>query len=137
MMTVLIQADLNKIIMEKTGINEDQIKKLEQLSRNGLGGTIDQDFSMSIKNGTGSYNYSTTSFWVTISGYAMITGPDEGNWHFVAKDGNNVIFDQQGVTKGQKVSFNYKTGFNLNLTLTATWSEKKDTTLTGHLNAQY
>ena len=66
------------------------------MSKDGLGGSIDQNFSMPIVNGSGSYNYSTTSFWVTISGYATITGPDEGNWHFVAKDGNNIIFDRQG-----------------------------------------
>ena len=136
-MTVMVQTDLNRIFMEKTGINEVQIKKLEQLSKDGLGGSIDQNFSMPIVNGSGSYNYSTTRFWVTISGYATITGPDEGNWHFVAKDGNNIIFDRQGVTKGQQIPFKYKTGFTLNLTLTATWSEKKDTNLTGYLNAQY
>ena len=72
-MTVMVQTDLNRIFMEKTGINEVQIKKLEQLSKDGLGGSIDQNFSMPIVNGSGSYNYSTTSFWVTISGYALFS----------------------------------------------------------------
>ncbi|WP_229390939.1 hypothetical protein [Methanosarcina sp. DH2] len=137
MMTVLIQKDLNEIIMEKTGINEGQLKKMEKLLEENLGGAIDQNFSMSIKNGTGAYDYSKTSWGVTIDGYAVITAPDNGTWHLVAKDGDKVVFDKQGVTKDQQVSFSCHSGFKLNLTVTATWSEKKDTTLNGRIHAKY
>mgnify|MGYP000939924001 CR=1 FL=1 len=136
-MTVLIQKDVNEMIMEKTGIDEGQLKKMEKLLGEGLGGSIDQNFSMTIKNGTGTYTNSKTSWGVTIDGYAVITAPDNGTWHLVAKDGDKVVFDKQGVTKNQQVSFTYHTGFKLNLTVTATWSEKKETTLNGHIHAKY
>jgi hypothetical protein len=132
-MAVLTQTDLRKIMMEKTGINEDQIKKLEKLSSEGIG-PIDEDISIPIKHGTGIYNFSKHAFPLTISGYGMITAPDEGSWHIVAKDGNNVIVDKQGVKKGQQISFSYRIGFTVNLSVTATWSEINDTTLTVHVH---
>lgn len=136
-MTVLIQKGLNEIIMQKTGIDEGQLKKMEKLFEGNLGGAIDQNFSMPINNGTGTYNYSKTSWGVTIDGYVMITAPENGTWHLIARDGDKVVFDREGVTRGQQASFCYRTGFKLNLTVTAIWSEKKDTTLNGIIHAKY
>lgn len=133
--TVSTQTNLREIIMEKASISEDQIKMLEQLSKAGIG-PIDKDISIPIKNGTGTYEYSTKAIPLTITGYGMITVPDEGSWHIVVKDCNDIIVDKQGITKNQQISFSYKTGFKVNLSVTATWSEIKDTTLSMHIHVK-
>jgi hypothetical protein len=134
-----IDVDSKKKIMEKAGMNETQMAKIEQISKEGLvvNGKISQDFSINIVNGSGSYRYSKNTWWITINGYAVINGPSGGTWHFVAKDGKNVIFDQDGVKVGQQIPFKYKTGFSVDLTVTATWSQGGNTTLTGHLEVNY
>jgi hypothetical protein len=134
-----INMDVKKKIMEEAKINETQLTKIEQLFEEGIAvrGTIDQDLSITIKNGTGTAKLSKTTWWVSISGNATIKSPDEGSWHIVVKDGNDIIFDKRDVKKGQIIDFKYKTGFKLNLNATAEWSEKKDTTLVIHLHLNY
>lgn len=139
MAALIHKTDLNKIVMEKTGINEDQLKKLEQLSKAGVSanGSYETDFSVPIKNGTGTYSLSKTTWWVKINSVVVIQSPAEGSWHIIVRDGSKEIFNRDGITKGQPVSFNYSTGFSVDLNITFIWSEGKDTTLNGHVKVSY
>lgn len=128
-----------KIFMDKTGINETQLAKIEQLSKEGLGvsGTIDQDFSINIVNGIGNYTYSKITWWVTVNGYIEFTEPTEGTWHFTALDTKSMIFNQSGIKLTTRIPINYKTGFTVDLALTAEWTEKEKGTLKGHIHLDY
>ncbi|MGB9929469.1 MAG: hypothetical protein ACPK85_13900 [Methanosarcina sp.] len=133
------KTDLNKIVMEKTGMNENQLKKLEQLSKAGVStnGVYETDFSVPVQKGTGTYKLSKTTWWVKISGALVIQSPEGGTWHIIVKDGNKEIFNRDGITKGQPISFDYSTGFSVDLNIIFVWSEGKDTTLTGHVKVSY
>ena len=126
-------------IMGHIGINDAQLKKLITLSQEEflLGGTKDITFKLPIKNGKGHQSVSQTTAWVTISGDFEITSPDEGTWDIVVKDGKDTILNKSDVKKDQKISFKHKTGFTVNISLDATWSESKDTTLVAKIHASY
>ncbi|WMW21583.1 hypothetical protein RE476_09315 [Methanolobus mangrovi] len=126
-------------LMGHVGINEAQLQQLVQLSQEEviLGGTKDITFKLPIKNGKGHQSVSQTTAWVTISGDFEITSPDEGTWDIVVKDGKDTILNKSGIKKGQKISFKHKTGFTANISLDATWSESKDTTLVAKIHASY
>lgn len=147
-MTVLISEtpDLEKIsintrnyIAEKIGVSEAQLAEIEQLSKAGVvvGSSIHQDFSINIINGSGSFSYSKHTWWVTINVSGKIIAPQAGTWRITVKDGGNVIFDKAGIKAGDLISFSYGTGISIDLTVSATWSELKNTTLTGYLDISY
>ncbi|WP_242492544.1 hypothetical protein [Methanolobus psychrotolerans] len=125
--------------MGHMGINEAQFGKLVKLSQEEvlLGASKDITFKMAVKNGKGHASASQTTAWISISGYFEITSPDEGTWNVIVKDGNNTILSQTGVKKGQRIDIIYKTGFSVNLSLDATWSESKDTTLAANIRVTY
>lgn len=126
-------------IAEKIGVSKAQLAKIEQLSKEGavFDGSIHKTFSINIINGSGSFSYSTQTWWVTINASGKITAPPEGTWHIIVKDGDKVIFDKAGIKAGDLISFSYHTGFSVDLKMTAIWSEPKNTTLTGYLDINY
>lgn len=126
-------------IAEKIGVSEAQLAKIEHLSKAGVvvGGSIHKDFSINIVNGSGCFSYSKNTWWVTINASGKIIAPPEGIWHIIVKDGDKVIFDKAGIKAGDLISFSYHTGFSIDLTMTAIWSEQKNTTLTGYLDISY
>jgi hypothetical protein len=134
-----LSEDAEKKFMDKVGINEIQLAKIEQVFKDGLGihGTIDKDFSIDIKNGQGKYEYSTKTYGVTVDGYITINEPKDGTWHFIAKDGREPLFDEDGIKLPWTQHIHYKTGFSVDLVLTAIWSNKSDGTLKGHLHLDY
>lgn len=126
-------------IADKIGMSEAQLAKIEQLSKAGVvvGSSLHQDFSINIVNGSGSFGYSKNTWWVTINVSGKINAPPEGTWRITVKDGGTVIFDKAGIRQGELISFSYGTGFSVDLTMTAIWSELANTTLTGYLDISY
>ncbi len=126
-------------IAEKIGVSEAQLAKIEQLSKAGVvvGGSIHQDFSINIVNGSGSFSYSKTTWWVTLNFSGKIIAPPEGTWRIIVKDGSKVIIDKAGTKAGDLISFSYGTGFSVDISVTAIWSEMENTTLTGYLDISY
>ena len=128
----------SKEIHTQLGISDDAIAKMNKLHEGALlGGTLDTDVSFNAPGGHGSGTFKKNTWWVTIDGYFMITSPDEGTWHIVAKDGDKLILDVNNVHKGDQIHFHYKTGFSVNLTVEAWWSAARDTTVVVHIHATY
>ncbi|WP_224245969.1 hypothetical protein [Hyalangium gracile] len=106
-----------------------------------LGKSIDMPFSVSVVGGTGTLTTAKqTTAWATITGYAQITAPSNGSWSIQVIDiaqGGRTVLSANGVTPGQQVPFQYKTGFSCQLKISVQWSEGGDTTLEGQIHASY
>lgn len=112
------------------------LKKPEELNSQS-DQSFDSDFSIPFKNGEGEYKKDIKTFGSTIRGCFVIKEPNEGTWTVIGYDGKKEIFRQEGVRKGQRVSFGpYKTGAVLHLRVIFIWSEKQDTTLKGRVHAE-
>lgn len=142
-MTLQSQTDaMEQQLTARYGIDATTIQTLKELesAAPAFGGTIDQDFSIKIKNGKGSETSpSKTTFWVTIDGTAEITAPQEGTWDVTVEDlvANKTVCSKSGWKAHEPITCRYKTGWSAQLKITAIWSEKKDTTLTIHIKATY
>jgi hypothetical protein len=128
----------SKDIQSKLGISDEVADKLNRLYEGAkLDGVIDEDVCFDIINGYGHGELDKTTWGVTIDGNFTITSPDNGTWHIIAKDGDKVIFDVNGIKKGNPIHIHYKTGFKLHLKVEAWWSEGGNTKLCLHIHASY
>jgi hypothetical protein len=59
----------------------------------------------------------------------MVTSPNDGVWHIIAKDGDKIIFNENSIKKGTPIHFRYKTDLKLHLRAEAWWSEGRSTKL--------
>ena len=118
----------------QAGLSDEQLEKLEAIV---LKGSIDDDISVSVKNGHGTASKSKTTWGITLEGYFKIKSPDNGTWKLVVKDDNHTIINKSGVKKGEQIPFKYHTGFKTSMHFDVKWSEKKDTTLTIHVKGKY
>jgi len=121
------------------GMTREQVITLAERKKVLVGGTVDQNFNVTIKNGKGSVDESKYTFGVTITGYFVIQSPSQGTWDIVAKVADKTVVNKSGVSKGEQIPFTADTNFwsDTDVNVSATWSNKADTTLTVRLNASY
>ena len=121
------------------GMTKEQVRDLAEAKKLVVGGTVDQNFNVSIKNGEGSEEQSKYTFGVTISGYFVIQSPSQGTWTVVAKVDDKTVVNKSNVSKGQQIPFTAETSFwgDTDVKVNATWSDQADTTLTVRLHASY
>lgn len=101
--------------------------------------SIDQDFTLPVKNGKGSKVESKYTLGKTITGYFQIKSPGNGVWGIVVKVAGKKVVDKKGVKKGNKVNYTAKTSLAKKTTvdIRCNWSEKANTHLKIHMHAQY
>lgn len=105
------------------------------------GGSIQQDFNINIHDGKGFYETGVSNtFWLSLIIKAKIFQPQNGVWTIIIRDKVNrnlVVYENYHVVHDKEISFNYKTGFKTNLLIEATWSQSKDTILSGEISIMY
>lgn len=105
------------------------------------GGNIEQDFKINIHNGKGFYETGVSNtFWSRINITAKIFQPQNGIWSIIIRDKANknlVVYENYQVLHDKEISFNYKTGLKANFVIEATWTQAKDTILSGKLLIKY
>jgi len=90
--------------------------------------------SVNITHGSGSMqSEKETSAWATISGNIVINSPSNGTWTITVMDiyENKQVFNHSGMVAGTPYPYSYKTGWSVQLSVTAQWSLTDDTTLKG------
>ena len=105
------------------------------------GGNINQDFQINIHNGKGFYETgSTNTFWSTLIITAKILHPQKGIWTITIKDKANknlLVYENHHMLHDNAISFSYKTGLKVNFLIESTWTNPKDTILSGELSIRY
>jgi hypothetical protein len=132
-------SEMHDHIRSKVKPDWETLDKFEESGGN-LGGAIDQDISIAVHNGIGfSSTDKITSFWVTLTGFFMISEPPDGSWHLRATDmaQGKTIIDIPNALCGKQYDFSYKTGFKCQIKVEVWWSEQKDTTLKAHIHGKY
>ncbi|MBZ9687710.1 hypothetical protein G9F72_015360 [Clostridium estertheticum] len=104
-------------------------------------GNIQQDFEINIHDGKGLYETGVNNtFWSTLIITAKILQPQDGIWTIIIKDKANknlVVYQNYHMLHDSEISFNYKTGLKVNFLIEATWTQPKDTILSGELSIRY
>jgi hypothetical protein len=96
-----------------------------------LGMTVDKDITIPINNGTGTWNGSYPTLFVTVSGSVTIILPDNTDqWWINALDGNKTIYQGEAY-HNVPVSVNYKTGLKIDLQISV--SDKSNPSFSGSL----
>jgi len=121
------------------GMTREQITALAERRKVIVGSTIDQNFTITIRNGKGSVDESKYTAGVTITGYFIIQSPAQGTWDIVVKVDDKPVVNKSAVSQGEKIPFIAETSFwgDTDLNVSATWSNRADTTLTVRLHASY
>jgi len=88
------------------GMTREQVITLAERKKVLVGGIVDQNFNVTIKNGKGSVDESKYTFGVTITGYFVIQSPSQGTWDIVAKVADKTVVNKSGVSKGEQIPFN-------------------------------
>ncbi|GCD10680.1 hypothetical protein [Clostridium tagluense] len=100
-----------------------------------------QAFKINIHDGKGFYETGLkNSFWSTLIITAKIFQPKNGIWTIIIKDKANknlVVYKNYHMLHDSEILFNYKTGLNINFLIEATWTQPKDTILSGELSIRY
>jgi len=121
-------------------VNEN-IEMNEVAATNSGGGNIQQDFKIKVQDGKGFYESGVSNtFWSSLIIKAKIVQPQDGFWTIVIRDKakrNLVVYENKHMVQGKEISFNYKTGLKINLVIEATWSQTKDTILSGEISIRY
>jgi hypothetical protein len=104
-------------------------------------GNIQQAFQINIHDGKGFYETGVSNtFWSSLIITAKIFQPQNGIWTVIIKDKANrnlVVYENQYVVHDKEISFNYKTGFKVNLLIEVTWNQAKDTIVSGEISIKY
>jgi hypothetical protein len=104
-------------------------------------GNIQQAFKINIHDGKGFYETGVNNtFWSSLIITAKIFQPQNGIWTIIIRDKANrnlVVYENHNVIHDKEISFNYKTGFKANLLIEATWTQSKDTILSGEISIKY
>jgi hypothetical protein len=120
-------------LQANVGVDEETTLRLMELEGGAAAGiSIDTTISVPIIGGKGSVTTDKkTTFWVTITGSATVTAPENGTWDVVIDDivASRTVFQGRGIAAHQPINFSYKTGFTAQLRATAVWSEGGNTTL--------
>jgi len=121
----------------------NEIEKNIELSEVAATGNvgIQQDFKINICKGKGLYETGVSnSFWQSLIITAKIFQPQNGIWKIIIRDKakrNLVVYENHHMVHDEEISFNYKTGLKVNLLIEATWTESKDTILSGEISIKY
>ncbi|MGH4139983.1 hypothetical protein [Clostridium sp.] len=103
--------------------------------------SIQQSFTMNIYNGKGFYETGVSNtFWSTLTITAKIYQPQNGTWTIIIRDKANknlTVYENYHMVHDKEISFNYKTGLKTNLLIEATWTDAKDTILSGEIVINY
>ncbi|WP_229387969.1 hypothetical protein [Methanosarcina sp. DH2] len=113
--------------MERTGINEEQMRKLGNVLQDELISNGSIPILIHVINGHGSIDKPVpVPFPLSRDVTGTITAPDEGSWRVVIK---KVHFDESGLKKGDKRTVKYSKGWGTDtIHVDVYWSIKKDTT---------
>jgi hypothetical protein len=119
--------NIEQTIIERTGMNKEQVKKLEQVLQDELVPNGSEPIEIDVKDGYGSTDKDiSVPFPVSRDVTGTITSPDEGNWRIIVK---KVKFDESGLKKGDKKTVHYSKGWGTDtIHVDVYWSIKKDTT---------
>lgn len=102
---------------------------------------IQQDFKINIHNGKGVYEAGiSNSFWSRLIITAKIVQPQNGSWTILIRDKANkniIVYENHNILHDKDISFNYMTGLKTNLVIEATWTEDKNTILSGEISIEY
>ena len=107
------------------------------MTREIASGTKDEDIN--IKNGRGSVDESQYTAGKAVMGYFIIQSPSRGTWDIVAEVNDETVMNRSGVSQGEKIPFKVKTSLwgETKLSISITWSNQANTTLTAHVHASY
>ena len=119
----------------------DENIELSEVAVTNSSNSIQQDFKINIHDGKGFYETGVNnSFWSSLIIAAKIFQPQNGAWKIVIRDKakkNLVVYENHNMVHDKEISFKYKTGLKVNLLIEATWTQTKDTTLSGEISINY
>ena len=128
-----MKKSINYVKNENNALNEE--------AATSSSGNILQAFEINIHDGKGFYETGVNkTFWSTLIITAKILEPQNGIWAIIIKDKANknlVVYENPHMLHDSEISFNYKTGLNVNFLIEATWTQAKDTILSGELSIKY
>ncbi len=131
--------NVEQIIMEKTGINEEQMRKLGVVLQDELVPNGSTTISIDVKKGHGSKDQDVPILF-PIKGVVTgtIIAPDEGNWRVVVKNTQKTVnFDESGLKKGDQRKVNYSKGWGTDsIHVNVFWNIEKDTTFVAKIDYQ-
>ncbi len=126
--------------MLTNNVKSETIKSSEEAITSN-GGNIHQDFHINIHDGKGFYETgSNNTFWSTLIITAKILQPQTGIWTIIIKDKANknlIVYENHHMLHDNAISFKYKTGLKVNFLIESTWTNPKDTILSGELSITY
>jgi len=125
---------------EKTWeITREQVDNCINVTREIASATKDEDININIRNGRGSVDESQYTAGKTVTGYFIIQSPSQGTWDIVAEVNDETVMDRSGVSQGEKIPFKVETSLwgETKLSISVTWSNRANTTLTAHVHASY
>lgn len=129
------------MIKLSNNIKNENMNWCEEEAATSNGGNIQQDFEINIHDGKGFYETGVNNtFWSTLIITAKIFQPQNGIWTIIIKDKANkslVVYENHHMLPDSEISFNYKTGLKVNFLIEATWTQHKDTILSGELSIKY
>ncbi|MBU3143610.1 hypothetical protein [Clostridium sp. CF012] len=124
-----------------SNMNNENMEWCEEEAATSNGGNIQQDFEINIHNGKGFYETGVNNtFWSTLIITAKIFQPQNGVWTIIIKDKANknlIVYQNHHMLHDNEISFSYKTGLKVNFLIEATWTQPKDTILSGELFIKY
>jgi hypothetical protein len=124
---------MNNVKIEKMKLSEEAVTSASN--------NIQQDFKINIHNGKGVYEAGiSNSFWSRLIITAKIVQPQNGSWTILIRDKANkniIVYENHNILHDKDISFNYKTGLKTNLIIEATWTEAKNTILSGEISIEY
>ena len=120
--------NVEQLIIEKTGINEEQMSKLGNVLQEEFISNGSTTIEIPVKNGYGSINKEVPII-IPISDHSVtgtIISPDEGSWRVIIK---KVKFDESGLKEGDQRTVKYSKGWGTDTVhVEIYWSIEKDTT---------
>lgn len=128
-----MQSSINNLRTENIESNEEAVTSTNN--------NIQQDFKINIHDGNGFYETGVNnSFWSSLIITAKILQPQNGVWKIIIRDkakNNLIIYENNNMVHDKEISFKYKTGLKVNLLIEATWTQTKDTILSGEISIKY
>jgi hypothetical protein len=124
---------MNNVKSEKMKLSEEAVTTANN--------NIQQDFKINIQNGKGVYEAGiSNSFWSRLIITAKVVQPQNGSWTILIRDKANkniIVYENHNILHDKDISFNYMTGLKTNLVIEATWTEAKNTILSGEISIEY
>ena len=102
-----------------------------------LGGDIDNEFTIGIKNGKGSLSCKKITFRVKIKGSLTVLLPEEGSWNIIVKLNGKTALNIKDALFDSSEEFELSTDYITEIAFVTEWSLNEDVLLRIRLKGKY